>query len=311
MNFHHLHYFWAVACDGNLTRTAKRLRVAQSALSSQIRQLEDHLGHALFERAGRRLVLTEAGKLALAYAHDIFAAGGELEATLRDGRPWHHPLRIGAVATLSRNFQRSFVRPVLRRPQARLKLTSGSFEELLRQLAAHELDLVLANRPAGTTADRRFRARRLARQSASLVSAQPLPAFRFPDGLAGLPMILPGVASELRTEFDALCERVGVVPRVVAEVDDMATMRLLASDADAVALVPSVVVRDELREGRLYEVWTLTELAEHFYAITLERRFQHPLVAELLDRDEDQLLAALTEDGPAAWTPVGASEPAP
>jgi LysR family transcriptional activator of nhaA len=115
-------------------------------------------------------------------------------------------------------------------------------------------------------------------------------------------MILPGIASDLRTEFDSLCERLGVRPRVLAEVDDMATMRLLARDTDALVLVPSVVVREELREGLLHEMCMLPDLAESFYAITTDRRFQHPLLDELLQRDEAQLFQ--TPSMPAASQPA-------
>jgi LysR family transcriptional activator of nhaA len=290
LNFHHLQYFWAVAKDGNLTRTAKRLRVAQSALSSQIKQLEEQLGQALFAREGRRLALTEAGTIALAYAEEIFAAGGELVGTLEEGRRRHHLLRVGAVATLSRNFQRSLLRPLLAQPKVRLRLTSGSLDELLSQLEAHGLDVVLANQPALRSAERRFRSRQLARQPVSIVSSQPLAGFRFPEDLRARPMILPGPASALRREFDALCERLDVRPRLLAEVDDMATLRLLANDSEAFVLAPSVVVRDELRRGAVHELCVVPELAETFYAITIDRRFQHPLLRSLLARDEASLL---------------------
>jgi LysR family transcriptional activator of nhaA len=290
LNFHHLHYFWAVAKEGNLTRTARKLRVAQSALSAQIKQLEEQLGQPLFQREGRGLVLTEAGTLALAYADDIFAVGSELVSTLGRGRRRQHVLRVGAVATLSRNFQRSFLRPLFRMPQVRLQLTSGSIEELLVRLEAHALDVVLSNRPAPEGADCRFRSIRLARQPVSLISSAPVERFRFPRDLAKRPLILPGPSSELRTAFDALCARHRVKVRLLAEVDDMATMRLLARDTEALVLVPSVVVRDELREGLVHELCTLPDLAESFYAVTVERRFQHPLLRELLDLDEAQLL---------------------
>ena len=309
MNFHHLQYFWAVAKDGNLTRTAKRLRVAQSALSAQIRQLEEQLGQKLFAREGRGLVLTEAGRIALAYAEEIFAAGGELVTTLASGRRSRRLLRLGAVATLSRNFQRSFVRPVLAHADVRLRLGSGSLEELLAQLAAHELDMVLSNRPAHADDARRFRSRRLARQPVSILSAQPVTGFRFPADLDRRPMILPGASSELRTEFDSLCERHGVRPRVLAEVDDMATMRLLARDGDALVLAPSVVVRDELRDGVVHEVCTLPDVAETFYAITVDRRFQHPLLRELLARDEAELLGSDAPPAPAPRPRAGGAAP--
>jgi LysR family transcriptional regulator, transcriptional activator of nhaA len=292
INFHHLRYFWAVAKDGNLTRTAARLRVAQSALSSQIQQLEEQVGTALFERAGRRLELTEAGKITLAFAEEIFTAGSQLVSTLAHGRQAEQVLRIGAVATLSRNFQESFVKPLLEQPNVRLCLESGALADLLLRLEDHGLDLVLANRPPGRELSGRLRCRRIARQPVSIVGSKRHKGFRFPRSLADAPMILPGRESDIRSEFDALCEQVGVSVRVLAEVDDMATMRLLARDTSALALVPSVVVRDELREGVLHEHCVVPALFETFYAITAERRFQHPLLKAVLARDQHDLLEA-------------------
>lgn len=310
LNYHHLQYFWAVARDGQLTRTAARLRVAPSALSAQIRQLEAQLGVDLFARTGRRLELTEAGKIALAYADGIFSAGTELVSTLREGRRRQHTLRVGAVATLSRNFQRAFVRPLLAQANARLRLTSGSLDELLGQLEAHALDVVLSNRAPAPSAGQHLRSRRLARQPASIVSSHPQPGFRFPDDLPGRPIVLPGATSDLRADFDALCERLGVRVRVLAEVDDMATLRLLARDSGVLALVPSIVVRDELREGQVHELCVVPELAEQFYAITLERRYQHPLLTGLLERGEHELLAP-GDDAVAVQAPGIASPDAP
>ncbi len=290
INFHHLRYFWAVAKEGNLTRTAARLRVAQSALSSQIQQLEAQLGAPLFAREGRRLVLTEAGRIALAYAEEIFTAGSELVSTLAHGRPREQALRIGAVATLSRNFQESVIKPLLEQPDVRLCLESGVLGELLVRLDNHALDLVLANRPPARELSGRLRCQRIARQPVSVVGSTRKKGFRFPNGLDGAAMILPGRESDIRLAFDALCEQLGVRVRTLAEVDDMATMRLLARDTDALALVPSVVVRDELREGVLHERCVVPGLFETFYAITSERRFQHPLLSAVLARDEDDLL---------------------
>ena len=105
LNYHHLRYFRAVAHDGNLTRAASRMNLSQSALSAQIRALEARLGHALFERRGRALHLTEAGRIALDHADAIFAAGAELVETLRTEGRARRAVRVGALATLSRNFQ--------------------------------------------------------------------------------------------------------------------------------------------------------------------------------------------------------------
>src|SRR5512147_1776425 len=134
LNYNHLRYFWAVAHDGNLTRTAETLNVTQSALSVQIRKLEARLGHALFERRGRQLHLTEAGRIALDHADAIFATGEELLGTLRQTGRARRVLRIGALATLSRNFQLGFIRPILGRADVDVILRSGSPAELLRAL---------------------------------------------------------------------------------------------------------------------------------------------------------------------------------
>ncbi|MFO0687417.1 MAG: LysR family transcriptional regulator [Myxococcota bacterium] len=295
LNYHHLQYFWAVAREGKLTRAAERLHVSQSALSAQIRHLEDQLGQPLFHRAGRSLQLTEAGRIALAYADQIFAAGSELLATLAEGhRADRQVLRIGAVATLSRNFQESFVRPLLARDDVQLVMQSGSPAELLTRLSIHTLDLVLSNRPVLADAHAEWRCRRIARQQVSLVG-QPRrrrTPFRFPEDLAGQRLLLPSIDSELRTSFDLLCEQLGVRFEILAEVDDMAMLRLLARDTQAVALLPSVVVRDELRDGVLQEYCAVPGLTESFYAITVKRHFQSPLLKSLLSKENLEALEA-------------------
>ncbi len=292
LNFHHLRYFWAVASDGNLTRTAARLRVAQSALSSQIQQLEEQLGCQLFDRAGRRLVLSEAGQIVLGYAEEIFKTGSQMVATVDRGRSAEQLFQIGAVATLSRNFQKSFVKPLLMKPGVRLRLESGVLADLLQRLQTHALDLVLSNRAPRREEGSHLRCRRLARQQVSIVGAKRTKGFRFPRDLEGASMIVPGRESDIRSQFDALCEQLEIRVRILAEVDDMATMRLLAREAQALALVPTVVVRDELRQGTLHQQCAVPGLYESFYAITVERRFQHPLIENALARDERDLLEA-------------------
>lgn len=296
LNFHHLHYFWAVAKDGNLTRTATRLHVSQSALSAQIRLLEDQLGQALFARVGRGLKLTEAGQLALGYADSIFAAGAELTALLRDGRrDEKQVLRIGAVATLSRNFQENFLRPLLPRADVELVLQSGSLADLLARLRLHTLDLVLSNQRVHASSEDPWRCQRIARQPVSLVG-KPRPrrkAFRFPADLAEVALLLPGRDNDIRAGFDLLCERLGVRYVLRAEVDDMALLRLLARDSDGVALLPTVVVQDELRSGRLVEYGVVPDLHENFYAISVQRHFSPPLLKTLLKQPEADVLGRL------------------
>jgi LysR family transcriptional regulator, transcriptional activator of nhaA len=293
LNYHHLHSFWAVAREGRLTRAAERLHVAPSALSTQIRQLEEALGQPLFERQARTLKLTEAGRVALGYAETIFAAGTELVSVVREGRSAERQvLRIGAVATLSRNFQESFLAPLLGRDEVALVLQSGGLSELLTRLRVHTLDLVLTNQRVRGSADEPWRCRRIARQPVSLVGrprGRRRP-FRFPDDLAQHPLLLPGGDSDIRAGFDLLCEQLGLRCTIKAEVDDMAMLRLLARDTDGVALVPSVVVRDEIRSGTLVEYAVVPDLYENFYAITVPRHFAPPPLRELLARPPAEVL---------------------
>ena len=286
LNYHHLQYFRAVAHEGNLTRAARALNVAPSALSTQIRLLERQLGQPLFVRQGKSLLLTEAGRIALGYADTISDAGNALVATLREGkRQEREVLRVGAVATLSRNFQRGFLAPLVGKPDVELVLHSGSLRELLAKLETHTLDLVLSNRRVQEDAATAWRCRRIARQQVSLVGPpRKGAAFRYPDDLAGVPMILPSRDSDIRNGFDLICEQLGIRVNAAAEVDDMAMLRLLARDGNAVALVPAVVVIDELRAGTLEEYAVVPSLYEEFYAISVKRQFQHPMVAGLLER---------------------------
>jgi LysR family transcriptional activator of nhaA len=285
LNYHHLHYFHAVASEGHLTRAATRLHVSQSALSAQVRALESQLGHALFHREGRALRLTEVGRVVLGYAERIFALGAELDAAVRGGAGQQvQRLRVGGVATVSRNFQENFLRPLLALDDVQLILESGGLDALLERLANHRLDLVLSNTPVVAAAGQPWRCRRIARQPVCLVGPprRGRRAFRFPDDLAEARLVVPGRTSEVRAQFDVLCEDLGIAPRIVAEVDDMPMLRLLARDSGALALLPEVVVQDELRTGTLRQYATIPNVHESFYAITAERRFQPALLRRLL-----------------------------
>jgi LysR family transcriptional regulator, transcriptional activator of nhaA len=284
INFRHLMYFRAVAHDGNLTRTAAKLHLSQSALSVQIRALEARFGHALFERRGRALHLTEAGRIALDGADAIFGAGEEIAAALADAGSARPELRVGALATLSRNFQLDFLRPVLARGEARIVLRSGGEAELLGELAALNLDVVLLNRPPGREGSVRLVTHRLAQQRVALVGTRKRVrgARSVAEWLVREPLILPTVDSGVRTAFDALADRLGVIPRVAAEVEDMAMMRLLAREGVGLAVLPPIVVKDELAAGSLIEAVRLPGLSENFYAVTLRRRFPNPVLRDLL-----------------------------
>ncbi len=287
LNFNHLRYFWAVAHEGSLTRAAQRLNLSQSALSVQIRKLEHQMGHALFERIGKRLVLTEAGHIALDYADSVFRAGDELMSTL-EGRPLakRQVLRVGALTTLSRNFQLEFLRPLVGNSDGELIVRSGTTRDLLSQLEAHAVDVVLSNSAAQRDAGVTFRNHLLNQQPVSLVGRprRRKSRFRFPEDLRTEPILLPSLDSDIRTGFDRLLDLAGIRPIILAEVDDMAMLRLLAREREGVTLVPPIVVRDELDSGILVEHCRIPQLTESFYAITQKRRFPNQLLGDLLPR---------------------------
>lgn len=285
LNLHHLRLFRAVARDGTLTGAARQLNLSPSALSTQLRTLEEHLGHDLFERQGRGLILTEAGRIALDHAEAIFRTAEDLSATLRNAAGGRRALRIGALATLSRNFQIGFLRPLLARPDVEIVLRSGSQGELLRGLDALALDVVLTNLAPPRDAASPYLIYPLDEQPVSLIAT---PARLGPGRMAlaelltNHPLILPTPETALRAAFDALVARLGVSVRIAAEVDDMAMIRLMVREDAGIAVIPAIVVQDELSTGLLREAATLPGMAESFLAVTLDRRFPNPLLRELL-----------------------------
>ncbi|MDO9527427.1 MAG: LysR family transcriptional regulator [Gemmobacter sp.] len=284
INLHHLRLFRAVATDGTLTGAARGLNLSQSALSTQIRTLEATLGHDLFERRGRGLVLTEAGRIALDHAEAIFRTSEDLTAILSESGRTRRRLRVGALGTLSRNFQMQFLRPLVGRADVEVVLRSASQAELMRSLEALELDVVLTNLAPLREPGDFWLVHRIDEQPVSLIGT---PA-RVGSGrtLAALlsqePLVLPSPGTSLRSAFDGLVAQLGAVPQIAAEADDMAMLRLLAREDVGLAVIPPIVVRDELASGLLVEALRLPGISEAFLAVTRKRRFPNRLLAELL-----------------------------
>jgi LysR family transcriptional activator of nhaA len=285
LNFHHLFYFWRVAKLRHLTQAAEELNTSQSSVSAQIRQLESWLGEDLFLRDGRRLLLTNTGQLVLAYAENIFGLGQEMLGRLQEQSSGISHLRVGSVSTLSRNYQENWIKPVLTKSEVLLTLESGRLEDLLARLMQHQLDVVLSNQSVPTDPHCPLVCRFLGSQSMCLVG----PAtkwrsrtLRIPDDLDGLEIALPGPRNSLRSEFDALCATTSVKPKIRAEVEDMAMLRLIARDSGWLTLLPEVVVQDELQNGTLVIVGQSEILKEHFYAITTPHHYPMELLEKLL-----------------------------
>jgi LysR family transcriptional activator of nhaA len=287
LNLHHLRLFRAIAGDGTLTGAARGLNLSQSALSTQLRALEASLGQDLFERRGRGLILTEAGRIALEHAETIFRTADDLIATLRETGRARRALRVGALATLSRNFQMQFLAPLIGRTDVEVVLRSGSQDELLRGLEGLALDVVLTNLAPARDAASSWLVHRIDEQPIGLIGTPerlgPTPR-PLRELLATQPLIVPTRETSLRAAFDGLAARLEVAPIFAAEVDDMAMIRLLARADAGLAIIPPIVVRDELQSGVLIEAARLDGISETFFAVTQERRFPNALLTEVLHR---------------------------
>jgi LysR family transcriptional activator of nhaA len=194
---------------------------------------------------------------------------------------------VGAVSTLSKNFQISFLKQVLDDQSLEVVIHSGSLRNLITQLKAHTVDLVLSNNPVMRDKESDIHCQLLAEQSVSLVappSFKKRRKFKFPQDLRDVPMALPSLESNIRASFDLVMEREGIRPLIAAEADAMAMLRLIARETEVVTLVPPMVVMDELKNGRLIELCQIPDIRENFYAITATRRYPNPYLQNLLKK---------------------------
>ncbi|MBX3212687.1 MAG: transcriptional activator NhaR [Labilithrix sp.] len=294
LNFHHLRYFWLVAREGGLANAGKLLKLSPAALSSQIRALEESVGHELFTKQGRRLVLTDVGHVAYRYADEIFALGRELGDVLeRRVLPSAATLRVGLVQALPKLVVRHLLEPALSStPPARLVCHEGAVDALIAGLASHAYDLVLADTPLPTGSSVRAYNHLLGDCGVTFFG-QPDVARRlrgdFPESLDQAPMLLPTTGSALRRELEAWFDARGIVPRVVAELEDSALLKAFGAAGHGVFVVPSVIATEIAATYGVDPVGETRDVVERFYAISPERRIRNPAVAAISDAARESL----------------------
>ncbi len=281
LNYHHLLYFWTVAREGGLAPAGKVLRLSQSALSGQIRQLESNLGQALFERRGRKLEMTETGRVVFRYAQQIFGLGREMLDVIRE-RPVDRPMRlvVGISDVVPKLLVRQLLGPAFGQQQ-RLSLVchEDQFDRLLASLAAHVLDVVIADAPIPPDSELPLFNHLLGESSVTLVAPGNLAASLkkdFPASVDGAPMLLPLTGSTLRRNLDSWFEEVGVRPDVVAEAEDSALLKAFAADGMGGMFVPTPIAAQVCGRYNVTVVADVDAVHERFYAITAERRLIHP-----------------------------------
>ena len=294
LNYHHLLYFWMVAREGTLARACERLRLAQSTLSAQIHALEDALGEKLFERAGRTLRLTEMGRSVFGYADEIFSLGRELVESVK-GRPTGRPVRlvVGVADVMPKLVAYHLLRPALRLPEpVRLVVREQSTAKLLAALAVQELDVVLADTPAGSEVRVRAFNHLLGECGVTLFAAPKLATkYRrgFPRALDGAPFLLPGQASTLHGALEQWFDKQGIHPRVVGEFDDSTLIKVFGQGGSGVFAAPSAIEASVCHQYSVAVVGRLEEVRERFYAISIERRLKHPAIIAITESARSDL----------------------
>lgn len=294
LNYHHLRYFWAVAREGSLRKASEKLRVSQPSISAQIHELEEALGTQLFVRTGRSNSLTDAGQIALRYAEEIFALGSELVNAIKQ-RPGVESIRlyVGVSDSFPKLVTNQLLQPVLSMPQkVHVICREGKVEDLLAQLATHRLDIVFADEPApGGFRIRAFN--HLLGESSIAFCAAPKLARKlrpnFPQSLHQSPALLPAENTATRRSLDQWFGTKGIEPKVVAEFEDAALMKVMAADGKGFIPIPKVVLDEALSRYGLQIVGETAECKDQFYAISAERKITHPAVVLLTSKAQQFL----------------------
>ena len=288
LNYNHLYYFWRVAKEGGVARAAAVLHLTPQTVSGQLRTLETAAGAKLFARTGRRLVLTDTGRLTFDYADDIFRIGAELKEALEGrtgGRPL--PFTVGIVDVVPKIIAYRLLEPALRLPQpVRIVGREGKLDALLADLAGHKLDMVLADSPLGAAANVRAFNHLLGECGIVFFAAHKLaPAFRrrFPQSLHGAPLLLPAANTAVRGALMQWLDRRDIRPRIAGEFDDSALMKAFGQAGAGAFVAPSVIEREVMRQYDVRPVGRTDEVRERFYAISAERKLRHPAVVAVND----------------------------
>lgn len=284
LNYHHLRYFWTVAKEGSLARAAAKLHVSQPSISEQIRELESAFGEKLFRREGRNNKLTDAGQVVFGYAEEIFTLGRELLNAVKQ-RPGVKELLlyVGVADSFPKLVTNEILKPVFAMPQtAHIICREGKMEDLLAQLAAHRLDIVLADEPASSSTNFKTYNHSLGETGTSFCAEKKLAAKlkrNFPKSLHGAPALLPTENTSLRRALETWFREQKIQPRIVAEFEDLALMKVMAAEGRGFIAMPSVAVNDAVSHYGFQTVGRAEKCRVQFHAITAERRIAHPAVA--------------------------------
>jgi len=296
VNYHHLLYFWVVAREGGLVPAGRVLRLSHPTLSAQIHALEDQLGEKLFTKVGRKLALTEVGRIVYRYAEEIFTLGREMVDTVK-GRSSGQPLRldVGVVDVVPKLVVRRLLQPAMSLSEpVKIVCYENSYDKLLADLALHTLDIVIADSPVPAGSSVRAFNHLLGETGVSFFGAQALAStFKrgFPKSLDGAPMVLPLENSALRRMLNQWFDRHAVKPRVVAEFEDSALLKVFGADGVGIFVAPTVVEKEVCRQYAVSVIGHAHDVKERFYAVSVERRLKNPAVVAISDAARQEIFS--------------------
>jgi LysR family transcriptional activator of nhaA len=294
LNYGHLQYFYTVAKHGGVTRAGRLLHLTPQTISGQLRLLEETIGRPLFERVGRRLVLTETGHLVYRYAEEIFTLGDELAQVVRNRMPAAPTvLNVGVAQSLPKLVAHRMIAPALAlKDQFRIVCIENNLEELLSGLALHNLDVVLSDRPVPQGISIKAYSHFLGESGTTFFckrSAWKRTRRRFPKSLDDAPLLLPRPGTALRSQIDAWLERSDVTPKIAYEFDDSALLKAFGMEGAGVFPGPSAIEREICSMYRVIVVGRTPDVSERFYAISPERRLKHPAVVAISDAARNRM----------------------
>lgn len=285
LNYHHLYYFWVIATEGSIARASTRLRLGQPTLSTQLKHLEDSVGRPLFDRRNRRLVLTDAGRIALQYASEIFRMGSEMVEAIQDRAPRSGKthVQIGALDSVPKHLTLKLTEAAYNVGPCTVSILEGKGDELLRELQAHRLDLVLANAPPALDELGRMSVRPIGKIPISVYGAPKFKTLikRFPESLSGQNFVLPTYHSKLRHDLEHYFRmaRISIVP--IAETQDSSLQKLMGSSGLGLIPLAESEAAELVREKSLVKIGKLDNVAEEFWLITTARKVENPIAAQL------------------------------
>lgn len=286
LNYHHLLYFWTVAREGSIAKACGVLHLTQPTVSAQLKALEKSVKTPLFERQGRSLALTDAGKMVYRYADEIFSLGRELEDVVR-GRPAGGAMRlvVGVADTLPKLVVHRLLRPAFHiGDEVRVSCVDGPPDRLLTQLALHEVDIVLSDSPTNPQIGLRAFNHLLGESGITFFgTADLVKQYRrgFPESLVNAPFLMPMGNTVLGRSLEQWFDDQGIRPHVRGEFADSALLKVFGSEGEGMFAAPTVVEEDVERAYRVGIVGRSDAIRERFYAITVQKRLQHPAVVAI------------------------------